>query len=101
MARFLIIALTVMLLMLGYVSWHVWRVLPFSAPVKSIIIVLMLAATGCMILHFKSDGMPLWMSTAAYEIGNSWLVIMFYLLMTFLLLDIGRLIHLVPATWLK
>lgn len=101
MARFLIIALTVMLLMLGYVSWHVWRILPFSSPVKSIIIGLMLAATGCMILHFKSDSMPLWMATAAYEIGNSWLVIMLYLLMTFLLLDLGRLIHLVPAAWLK
>lgn len=101
MAKFLITALTVMLLMLGYVSWHVWRVLPFSAPVKAVILLLMLAATGCMMLHFKSDGMPLWVATSAYEIGNSWLVILFYLLMTFLLLDLGRLFHLVPAAWLK
>ena len=101
MPKFLFIALTVILLMLGYVSWHVWRVLPFSVPVKTVIILLMLAAVGCMVLHFKSDAMPMWMATAAYEIGNSWLVIMLYLLMTFLLLDIGRLIHLVPAAWLK
>ena len=101
MAKFFIIALTVMLVMQGYVSWHVWRVLPFSTPVKVIILLLMLAALGCMILQFKSDSLPLPVATAMYEIGNSWLVIMFYLLMAFLLLDIGRLVHLVPATWLK
>ena len=101
MAKFLIVALTVILSMLGYVSWHVWRVLPFSAPVKTVILLLMLAAVGCMVLHFRSDNLPLGVATAAYEIGNSWLVILFYLLMTFLLLDIGQLFHLVPATWLK
>ena len=101
MAKFFLIALTVMLLMQGYVSWHVWRVLPFSTPVKIIIVLLMLLALACMVLQFKSDRLPLGMATAMYEIGNSWLVIMFYLLMAFLLLDIGRLVHLVPAAWLK
>ena len=101
MAKFFIIALTVMLVMQGYVSWHVWRVLPFSTPVKVIIILLMLAALACMVMQFKSDTMPLGLATAVYEIGNSWLIIMFYLMLIFLLLDIGRIIHLVPATWLK
>ncbi len=54
-----------------------------------------------MVFQFKSDSLPLGMATAMYEIGNSWLVIMFYLLMAFLVLDIGRLVHLVPATWLR
>ena len=93
MAKFFIIALTVMLVMQGYVSWHVWRVLPFSTPVKVIIILLMLAALACMVLQFKSDTMPLSLATAVYEIGNSWLIIMFYLMLIFLLLDIGRVIH--------
>ena len=101
MAKFFIIALTVMLVMQGYVSWHVWRVLPFSTPVKVIIMLLMLLALACMVMQFKSDSVPLGMATAMYEIGNSWLVIAFYLLMTFLVLDIGRLVHLVPASWLK
>ncbi len=101
MAKFFIVALTVMLLMQGYVSWHVWRLLPFSTPVKVTVMLLMLAALACMVLQFKSDSVPLGMATAMYEIGNSWLVIMFYLLMAFLLLDIGRLVHLVPAAWLK
>ena len=101
MAKFFIVALTVMLVMQGYVSWHVWRVLPFSTPVKVIVMLIMLLALCCMMMQFKSDSVPLGMATAMYEIGNSWLVIMFYLLMAFLVLDIGRLIHLVPASWLK
>ncbi len=101
MAKFFIIALTVMLVMQGYVSWHVWRVLPFSTPVKVIIILLMLVALACMVMQFQSDTMSLRVATAIYEIGNSWLIIMFYLLLIFLVLDIGRAIHLVPATWLK
>jgi predicted MPP superfamily phosphohydrolase len=87
--------------MFAYVSWHVWRLLPFSTPVKVIVLLLMLAALCCMVFQFKSDSLPLDMATVMYEIGNSWLVIMFYLLMAFLVLDIGRLVHLVPATWLR
>ena len=101
MAKFFILALTVMLIMQGYVMWHVWRLLPFSTLVKTVVMVLLLAALACIVLQFKSDSLPLGMATAMYEIGNSWLVIMFYLLMVFLLLDIGRLIHLVPDAWLK
>jgi predicted MPP superfamily phosphohydrolase len=66
-----------------------------------IILVIMLLALACMVMQFKSDSLPLPMATAMYEIGNSWLVIMFYLLMAFLLLDIGRLVHLVPSSWLR
>ena len=101
MAKFIVVALTVMLVMQGFVSWHVWRVLPFSTPGKVVVLVLMLLALACMVLQFTSDRLPLGVATAMYEIGNSWLVIMFYLLMAFLLLDIGRLAHLVPASWLR
>ena len=101
MAKFFLVALTVMLVMQGYVSWHVWRLLPFSNTVKTIVILIMLGALACMVLQFKSDGVPLGLAGAMYEIGNSWLIIAFYLMMAFLVLDIGRLVHLVPATWLK
>lgn len=101
MAKFFLIALTVMLVMQGYVMWHVWRVLPLSTPIKFIIMLVMLVSLVCMVMQFKSDSMPLGIATAMYEIGNSWMVIAFYLLMAFLLLDIGRLVHLVPADWLK
>ena len=101
MAKFFIVALTVMLAMQLYVSWHVYRLLPFSAPIKIAVVLLMLLALCCMVFQFKSDALPLGLATALYEIGNSWLIIMFYLLMAFLVLDIGRLIHLVPPMALK
>ena len=71
MAKFFIIALTVMLVMQGYVSWHVWRVLSFSTPVKVVIILLMLVALACMVMQFQSDTMSLRVATAIYEIGDS------------------------------
>ena len=64
MAKFFIVALAVMLVMQGYVSWHVWRVLPFSTPIKVIVILLMLAALACMLLQLKSDSMPVGLATA-------------------------------------
>lgn len=101
MAKFFIVALTLMLVMMGYVSWHVWRLLPFTTPVKVIVLILMFIALACLVLQFMSDGMPLGLATAMYEIGTSWLVIMFYLLMAFLVLDIGRMMHLIPSMWLR
>ncbi len=101
MAKFFIVALTLMLVMMGYVSWHVWRLLPFTTPVKVIVLILKFIALACLVLQFMSDGMPLGLATAMYEIGTSWLVIMFYLLMAFLVLDIGRMMHLIPSTWLR
>ena len=64
MAKFIIAAMTVMLVMQGYVSWHVWRVLPFSTPVKIIVMLIMLLALYCMVMQFKSDSVPLGMATA-------------------------------------
>ena len=58
MAKFFIVALTVMLVMQGYVSWHVWRVLPFSTPVKVVVMLIMLLALCCMVMQFKSDSVP-------------------------------------------
>lgn len=101
MAKFFIVALTVMLVLQAYVSWHVWRLLPFSIPVKLSILLIMFGALACMVFQFKSDNLPLGMATTMYEVGNSWLIIMFYLFMAFLVLDIGRLFHLVPAAWIK
>ena len=101
MAKFILVALTVMLVMQGYVSWHIWRLLPFSTPVKVVVLLIMLIALCCMVFQFKNDNVPLGMATAMYEIGNTWLIVMFYLLMAFLLLDIGRAVHLVPSSWLK
>jgi len=100
MLRFFLVALVVIAAMQGYVMWHVWRLLPLAAPLKVVVMLIMLVALGCLIGQFASDGLPLPAATAVYEIGNSWLIIAFYLLMIFVVLDLCRLFHLIPASWL-
>ena len=85
-----------------YVLWHVWRILPFPSWAKVVVVTLMVFAFLLLFVGFSRHvhlSMPL--ATAVYEIGTSWLIILLYLFMAFLLLDIGRWVHLVPATFLK
>lgn len=85
-----------------YVLWHVWRILPLPSWAKVVVVMLMVFAFLLLFVGFSRHvhlSMPL--ATAVYEIGTSWLIILLYLFMAFLLLDIGRWVHLVPATFLK
>lgn len=85
-----------------YVLWHVWRILPLPSWAKVVVVTLMVFAFLLLFVGFSRHvhlSMPL--ATVVYEIGTSWLMILLYLFMAFLLLDIGRWVHLVPATFLK
>ncbi|MBR1400517.1 MAG: metallophosphoesterase [Prevotella sp.] len=85
-----------------YVLWHVWRIVPFAPWMKTAVVVLMVIA---FLLLFVSLGyhtrMSMPVATVVYEIGTSWLIILLYLAMAFILLDVGRLVHLVPSSFLK
>ena len=90
-----------------YIAWHVWTILPLASGWKAGIIVVALL---CFLLLFfdlggRLDSYPLPLAKVLYEIGTSSLIVMLYLVMVFLVLDAGRLIHLVPksllhANWL-
>ena len=85
-----------------YVLWHVWRILPLPTWAKVVVVTVMVFAFLLLFVGFSRHihlSMPL--ATVVYEIGTSWLFIILYLFMAFLLLDIGRLVHLVPTTFLK
>lgn len=87
---------------LAYIGWHIWCLLPLSWIWKLLILILM---TGAFLLLFTgimrtTDRMPMPIAIAAYEIGTSSLIILLYLFMLFLVLDLGRLLHLVPRTLL-
>ena len=85
-----------------YVLWHVWRILPLPSWAKVVVVMLMVFAFLLLFVGFSRHvnlSMPL--ATVVYEISTSWLIILLYLFMAFLLLDIGRWVHLVPATFLK
>ena len=87
---------------LAYIGWHVWYLLPISWIWKVLILLLM---TGAFLLLFAgftrmTDRMPMPLAIATYEIGTSSIIILLYLFMLFLVLDLGRLLHLLPRTLL-
>lgn len=90
------------LLAIGYIGWHLWCLLPLSAIWKTVVIIVM---AGCFLLTFanfsrSTDGMPMPVAITCYEVANSSLIILLYLFMLFLVLDLGRLVRLLPRTLL-
>ena len=88
------------LLAIGYIGWHLWCLLPLSAIWKTVVIIVM---AGCFLLTFanfsrSTDGMPMPVAINCYEVANSSLIILLYLFMLFLVLDLGRLVRLLPRT---
>ena len=85
-----------------YLAWHFWCLLPLGGWWKALIIAI---GIGCFLLLFlnfarKFDMLPLWLASTCYNIGTSSLIVMLYMFMVFLLLDLGRLVRLVPRDWL-
>ena len=90
------------LLSIVYVAWHVWVLLPVPAVWK---VVLILVGILCFSMLFMSvarrfDSLPLPVAQVLYEVGTSSLIVLLYLVMLFLVLDLGRLVHLVPRSLL-
>lgn len=88
------------LLAIAYISWHVWCLLPLSWIWKTLIVILL---AGSFLLMFagifrSTDRMPMPLATAVYEIGTSSIFVLLYLFILFLVLDLARLLHLLPRT---
>ena len=86
-----------------YVSWRVWHILPAPTWVKALVVALMALALLCLILNFMlpAERMPLDITQAIYETGTSWIIILLYMAMLFIVLDLGRLLHIVPCNLLQ
>lgn len=86
----------------AYIGWHLWVLMPFSSIVKGAVLTLCLL---CFIVFFLSlsgrlDAMPLPLARVLYTVGTSSLIVILYLFLLFMCLDLGRLVHLVPRSWL-
>ncbi len=101
-AMWMMIFLLLPLLGIAYIAWHVWCLLPCALWLRVLAIALLAGSFLTMIFGMRGlyDSMPLPVGTALYEIGTSSIFIMMYLVMLFLVLDIGRLCHLIPRTLL-
>ena len=86
---------------IAYVSWHVWMLLPLPAIWRGTAIILLIASFLLLFLDLggQLDRLPLLMARVCYEIGTSSIMILLYLVMIFLLLDMGRLVGLVPRSF--
>ncbi len=88
---------------LGYVCWRIYTILPFGKWVKAgLLAVFALAMLAFALAIFgKLDRLPMWLASATYIFGNSWLVFFLYLLMVFALMDILALMNILPAKLLR
>lgn len=88
---------------LYYVSWHIYNLLPLPTLWRWCVVALCVASVLAAFLNFGRvlEKLPLAPATALYEVGYSAIFVLLYLAMTFLLLDLGRLVHLVPGAWLR
>ena len=90
------------LLAIIYIAWHVWTLLPLAGVWKSLVILVGIFCVALLFMNFgrKFDNMPLSIAQAAYEIGTSSVIVLLYLVILFLVLDLGRLVRLVPKAFL-
>ena len=89
-------------LAIAYIAWHIWAMLPLSALWKLLVIAVGVLGFVMLLLNFgrRFDGLPLPLAQATYEVGTSSIFILMYLVIIFLVLDLGRLVHLVPKAFL-
>lgn len=90
------------LLALVYVCWHIWALLPWGRAWKALVMLVPLIALGAMLASFTRtiDKMPLDIASVVYEVGNSLIFVLLYLVIIFVLLDVGRLVGIIRAEWL-
>ena len=99
--RFLPILL-VLLSSLVYVGWHIWAIAPLPVWGKWTLVGVAIVLFALEFVGFTPlmNRMPLWMSSCVYNVGNKYVIVLFYLLMAFVVLDLGRLVHIVPRSLL-
>ena len=98
----MMIFLLLPLLGIAYIAWHIWCLLPCAWWLRVLAIALLAGSFLTMMFGMQGlyDSMPLPVGTALYEIGTSSIFIMMYLVILFLILDFGRLCHIISRTLL-
>ena len=97
----IIVILAGTLLGVLYETWHLWRITPGGWGAKLLVAGLFLfwmaAAFASMLLRDKASISTI---TALYEVGHPWMIAFLYLLIIFLVADIGILFRIIPKDWL-
>lgn len=98
----MLIFLLLPLLGMSYVGWHIWTLVPLSHAWRWVIICCGVFSFLLVFLNFTRtiDHFPMWLARWVYDIGNSSIFVLLYLVIIFIVLDLGRLLHVVPRAWL-
>ena len=95
---FAVLALVIALV--SYVCWHLWRITPQGWKWISVgVFVLWMASL--FVGYAINDRIPMRAASVLYEVGNTWLIAFVYLLLVFIVADIASLCHLLPKSFLK
>lgn len=94
--------MALVLAMVAYVTWHLWRITPGGWPLKLLVAGLFVLWMVCEFTGFAfMERVPVKLATIWYEVGNTWLIAFLYLLLLFILADVASLCHLLPKDYLK
>lgn len=92
--------LPLILALVGYVVWHLWRITPHGWKLVSVgLFVLWMASF--FVGHAINDRIPMNAASVLYEVGNTWLIAFLYLLLIFIVADVAALCHILPKAFLK
>jgi predicted MPP superfamily phosphohydrolase len=98
----MLLIIFVFITLVGYTTWHMWRITPGPDILKFIVaglfLLWMAAAFASMLLRKR---LPYPAVVALYEAGQPWLIAFAYLLIIFILADIATLCKLVPKAFLS
>jgi len=94
----MIIFLLLPIVGIAYVSWHLYMLVPLPAIWRWGVVGLLIGSFLLMFCNMwrATDQLPLPLARLVYDIGNSSVFILLYLTIIFLVLDLGRLVRLVP-----
>ena len=99
---FLVVIPILLIAAIAYACWRLWRIVPFGWPVKLPALLLFVAGAAAMFIGFtRLERMPLKLATVVYEVGNTWLIGLLYLLLAFVVLEAGRAASIVPEGLLR
>ena len=94
--------LALVLALVAYVTWHLWRITPGGWPLKLLVAGLFVLWMACEFTGFAfMERVSMKMATIWCEVGNTWLIAFLYLLLIFLLADLAAVCHFLPKAILK
>ena len=81
-----------------YVAFRIYRILPISKRAKIIVTAVYGVAVAAFVLSVTGglDVLPMGLASANYILGNSWMIFFLYALILFIVIDILRLMDVLP-----